>query len=156
MFQHDHDKNSLRKRLIRVFIFLAILTACSNPTPEEQETVLPGPFLPSQTESYSGILPCNDCPGIRTSLTLFPDSLAYRLTEDFSVSGEHDSTMTRSGIYQIEYGLGEDTLAVVIRLDPASNQPAFFLLLGDSALEMLDAARSPQANPIAHRLRKNR
>lgn len=145
------------KRTFSVFILSLVLFACGSDQSKQLESeFLPGPSLPTWTETFTGILPCNDCPGIRTSLTLFPDSLAYRLTEDFSVSGEQDSTMTRSGIYQIEYGLGEDTLAVVIRLDPASNQPAFFLLLGDSALEMLDAARSPQANPIAYRLRKNR
>lgn len=145
------------KRTFSVFILSLVLFACGSDQSKQLESeLLPGPSLPTLTETFTGILPCNDCPGIRTSLTLFPDSLAYRLTEDFSVSGEQDSTMTRSGIYQIEYGLGEDTLAVVIRLDPATNQPAFFLLLGDSALEMLDAARSPQANPIAHRLRKNR
>ncbi len=156
MILHNNKKSSLKKRLLGVFIYLPILTACTSPPPEDQEAVLPGPLLPSQIETYSGILPCSDCAGIHTSLSLFPDSLAYRLTEAMPDSGYRDAKKTRSGIYQIEYGLGEDSLAVVIRLDPASDQPDFFLLLGDSALEKLDAARNHQTNPIAYRLRKNR
>ena len=145
------------KRPFSFFILTIVLSACGTDQSKLPENeLLPGPSLPTVTETFTGLLPCNDCPGIRTSLTLFPDSLAYRMTENYSISGDNDSAKSRSGIFQIEYGLGEDSLAVVVRIDPTSAQPGFFLLLGDSALEKLDSTRNRQDSPLAYRLRKIR
>jgi copper homeostasis protein (lipoprotein) len=47
-----------------------LLAACSHP-PDQ-----PAP-LPTLPATYSGRLPCADCPGIRLTLTLWPDSSFY-------------------------------------------------------------------------------
>jgi uncharacterized lipoprotein NlpE involved in copper resistance len=46
------------------------------------------------TGSYSGVIPCADCPGIRYTLTLLPDSVAIRRMTYFEAKDGKDATFS--------------------------------------------------------------
>jgi hypothetical protein len=146
--------------MIRAFLFIlaaSSLFACQGGQPDpESEKILPGPGLPSATLSFQGTLPCADCSGTSTVLTLVPDSLTYHLTEQYLGRPGSEPAFSRTGPYQIEYGLGDDSLAVIYRLDPESATPVFYLQLGDTAVELLDRERRRIDSKSDYRLRMTR
>lgn len=88
--------------------------------------------------TYAGVIPCADCPGIRLTLTLFPDSTfrLRRVYEERAVVG-HDA-----GRWSVE---GQGT-RLVLRV--GSDSPERFQIVGADSLRPLDALGRPLPPPL--------
>jgi len=88
--------------------------------------------------SYTGILPCADCAGIRTSLTLYADR--YELRETYIGSRDGDRSFEKTGRVKVVRGSASDREATVYQLQAErSDPPRNFLRVSDSELRLLDA-----------------
>lgn len=87
---------------------------------------------------FQGVLPCADCPGIRTKLTLLPGPRVYVLRETYL---DHGATFTTVGRWGEEPGVLEEVpTAAVLRLDGHPDGPplAYVARTDRETLRMLD------------------
>ncbi|WP_423148616.1 copper resistance protein NlpE N-terminal domain-containing protein [Rubrolithibacter danxiaensis] len=71
-----------------------------------------------RSESYQGIIPCADCPGIKTTLKLvFGRDSTYTLSETYLERNNGKAFLTE-GSFRMEQGYDEDPNAVLIILNP--------------------------------------
>ncbi len=91
---------------------------------------------------FSGILPCADCPGIRTKLTLVSDHRLYVLRQTYLEADEgRNATYTVVGSWGEEPGaLDERPAAPVFRLAAAEGDPPQMMLtrIAVDTLRLLD------------------
>lgn len=128
-----------------------------SPPPASAPPPAPNPASPNAAESampsgegsadldrsplgvFEGTLPCADCEGIRTELTLFlqPDTFVLR---ESRLGGQGDGvTITSEGPWQAALGTEEDPDATVIQLDPEKpDTMRSFREVGGDRLELLD------------------
>lgn len=121
------------------YLALALsMTACSPPAPVAAAT----PSPEAMTMVFAGDLPCADCPGIRTELTLTRDAPysgdgKYKLVETYIDRG---ALITTTGVWGALRGDAVDPDSTVYLLDPDkpdSGRP--FLRVGrDEVLKGLD------------------
>lgn len=116
-------------------------------TPVDAETVARQATAPM--ERYGGVLPCADCSGIRTELTLYKDPLtmeprAYQMVETYlgTEGGGADSgrTVTTNGTWLETTGVPGDSIAPVVRLDGGGEPERMtaFERLNTQELRLLD------------------
>ncbi len=87
---------------------------------------------------FQGQLPCADCPGIRTKLTLLPGPRVYVLRETYL---DREGTLTTVGRWGEEPGVLEELpTAAVLRLDGQPDGPprAYLARVDRETLRMLD------------------
>lgn len=110
------------------------------PTPAPDEPLPPELTDGTPLAVFEGTLPCPDCDGVRTELTLLLEPDRYVLAETF-VGGSSDGRTARTeGSWTTVEGTPDDPDATVIRLD--SDDPAKvrnFVEAGGEQLELLDA-----------------
>ena len=91
---------------------------------------------------FSGVLPCADCPGIRTKLTLVPDHRLYVLRQTYLEADEgRNATYTTVGSWGEEPGaLDERPDAPVFRLAGGEGDPPQMMLarIAVDTLRLLD------------------
>lgn len=99
---------------------------------------------------YAGTLPCADCPGIRTELTLIGDPPApqgggtYTLKETYLGSRDGDRTFETRGRWLTLRGSADDRDATVYQLNPQpGGDPRYLQRIGDNVLRMLDRQQRP-------------
>jgi copper homeostasis protein (lipoprotein) len=148
---------------IAVLIAGAVVGGCALPGGFGTEAPATGrDVIGREPVTYSGEIPCADCPGQRLTLTLFADS-TFRL--------RHTYIDARDGKDQTFYDLGrwaraQDQGASRLRLAGGSEAPRQFLIRGSEALRMLDSegreirsrlnydlARLPKVDPVAGPMR---
>jgi copper homeostasis protein (lipoprotein) len=87
---------------------------------------------------YEGTLPCADCGGILTELTLFADGTRYGLKQTYLATKDGDNKVESSGAWTTTRGLGPDTSAVVFVIAPGTASDTMrFLVTGDKTIEVL-------------------
>ena len=90
--------------------------------------------------TYAGMLPCADCPGIDTTLTLLADN-SFRLREAYRDR------------FTIEHDIGrwaiEENGSLALR---GESEPRRFRIVGQSSLELLDLSGKPMGSPEGHTL----
>jgi uncharacterized lipoprotein NlpE involved in copper resistance len=97
---------------------------------------------------YVGTLPCADCPGIRTELSLFaPEGstglASYWLKETYLGKPAKEATFESGGGWTTQAGT-HDPKATVYRLTEArSRENRFLLKVSDDELKMLDRSARP-------------
>lgn len=140
----------MRKLFLTAAVVGLTLSACKstkeesvlNAETESQETVAEQPEAKSSIDfigSYKGVLPCADCEGIETLITLNPD-------ESFSIKqtylGKEDKPFEEIGSYEwMEDGnrlMFEDTESNIT-----------YYLVTDGKLTMLDSEGNPVEGPNA-------
>jgi copper homeostasis protein (lipoprotein) len=128
------------RRLIGALGFAAAITAagCSAGAPHARKARAPEPLV----LTFSGTLPCADCSGIATTLTLTRKAAGwaegtYRLKQTYIDRGPPRVT---TGDWTTLRGDATDDDATVYELDPDKAQGAqHFLRVGDdAALRLLD------------------
>lgn len=82
--------------------------------------------------SYTGILPCADCPGIRTRLTLMRDG-RYELATQYLDRQSQPETVTGSFSWESD--------GSTIRLDAAGNSQRYFIAADQVVMLHLDGTR---------------
>jgi len=105
----------------------------------------PGIVRSEMAVRYAGTLPCGDCRGIRTILTLHsnPAPTRYELRETYLGTRDGDLTFNASGPWSIVHGTTTDVDAVVYQLaSERPHQTRNFLKDGDHQLILLDRMRT--------------
>lgn len=149
---------------------LALLSACQNdarapetaattngaaqpaaPSVSEEEKTKAAAAVPDPAArvlgAYAGELPCADCAGIRTELTLdevtdLSKPAAYRLRETYLGAKDGEKTVESAGTYTITLGAATSKTAVVYQLNPdKSGESRLFLRVDDNRLRLLDKDR---------------
>lgn len=121
----------------------------------------PAPRTPAPGQQvmgfYVGTLPCADCSGIRTELTLLADAsgrTSYWLKESYLGKPEKDATFESGGGSQLEPA-AYDAKAQVYRLTEArSGEKRFFLKVSDDELRALDRSGKPIQSKLAFSLKR--
>ena len=102
---------------------------------------------------FEGTLPCADCAGIRTVLTLYLEPDRYVLEETYLGTRDGDRSVRSEGRWSMLQGVGDAPDATVIRIDPGKPEGVkSFLEMGGDALELLDREGHPIASDVPHRL----
>lgn len=135
-------------RSLVIVLFLGLLAACARTKPVA--TVSGGPVISTDTGAppvnrviYTGLLPCNNCKGIQTELTLNinPNNTRqlYELKQVFLGTSKGDRTFTKKGTYTTLRGTATDNESIIVQLDP--NRPRDiknYLRINDDTLRLLD------------------
>jgi uncharacterized lipoprotein NlpE involved in copper resistance len=89
--------------------------------------------------AYQGVLPCADCQGIRTELTLFEEDFTYRLVETYLGTPEGDRIFESEGVWSTVQGTAEKPDARIYQLKPAkAGESRSFLVIDDQQIRQLD------------------
>ncbi|MDO8914079.1 MAG: copper resistance protein NlpE N-terminal domain-containing protein [Phenylobacterium sp.] len=141
-----------------------LMTACSPQAAKAPEAppapvaaAAPSPDALSIT--FAGDLPCTDCPGLRTELTLTRDAPysgggTYKLVETYL---ERGAPIITTGIWGTLRGDAVDPDATVYELNPEKPEPArrHFRRVGDDeALKVLGGDRTPLPDSLPSTLKR--
>lgn len=105
------------------------------------------PALPPRPATYAGELPCADCPGIVTTLTLLPEG-TYRMRRVYrDATAAGDATFVEPGAWSLE----ANGHTLVLQSGPESTQR--FAITDPHTLDLLDHEGMPIASQANHTLR---
>jgi NlpE N-terminal domain len=120
-----------------------ILSAQTTTTPKQDSATAKSPM--QLVAQYRGVLPCADCPGIDTTLSLFansPNDLAHARYVLKSSYQERNHSFTETGAWTIVHGTPDNPDATVYQLKPKNGgQPTNFLRVSDNEILQLDSER---------------
>ena len=146
---------SMKKNFF-ITVYITFLLACNNngqlsfktgmATQKRTDTTTNAAIGPSAkilSEIYRGTLPCADCSGINTELTLqhHPNAAGgtYLLKETYvGAKSNNDSTVETKGNWTTVRGNATDPDATVIELTPDKHVEERFFILKKNKLLMLD------------------
>ncbi|PVD54134.1 hypothetical protein DC498_01725 [Terrimonas sp.] len=111
--------------------------------------------------TFEGVIPCADCGGIKTELTLYQDAAnsdnnSYTLKETYLGGKTGDTTFTSTGKWDILKGIKTDKEAVVYFLNyEEPDDSRYFLKQSDTAVLMLDKDQNIIASNLNYTLKRN-
>jgi copper homeostasis protein (lipoprotein) len=110
------------------------------------------------TERYSGMLPCADCSGIRTALTLLRDAQGapstFTMSETY-VGRPAAGNPKTSGTWTVVHGDAADKSATVYQLHGSGSAGVTSLLrVDDNTLSLLDGSLGQLPASVPHTLRR--
>jgi|GEM_PF-299292 copper homeostasis protein (lipoprotein) len=121
-------------------------TAAGAPASNASQQVL-------EQERYIGMLPCADCPGMRTELLLNHEAGhedgEYILSETYL--GRSDTPFVSQGVYTTLHGTEKDSAAVLVQLNPGKNTFMNYLRLNDFTLAFCGKDEIPPQPGGSHR-----
>jgi hypothetical protein len=119
-----------------------LLSAQTTTTPKQDSATKSPIQLVAQ---YHGVLPCADCPGIDTTLSLLANATndlvhtRYVLKSSYQ---ERNNTFTETGTWSVVHGMPGNPDAIVYQLKPKNGgQPTNFLRVSDNEILQLDSER---------------
>jgi len=110
--------------------------------------------------TFAGTLPCADCAGIRTTLTLYVEQPSgkparYELSETYLQTRDGDRVFSKKGRWTLLRGTASDPDAIVYQLDYDQPKTArSFLKVGDHELRLLDRMQNEISTPAPHSLQR--
>jgi len=138
------------RQLLILFTLLFIVTSCqqklANTATAEDSTHTASNAADKNWVSYSGTLPCADCNGIVTVLSLYQPTgpsadLLFKLEETYKgMQSGKDVTLHSEGSYGILQGITATPNVSIIQLNPEKDKALqrFFQRISDNELKMLD------------------
>lgn len=120
----------------------------------------PDPSHSSLVGVYEGVLPCGDCGGIKTELTLYQDPAnsdnnSYTLKETYLGGKTGDTSFTSNGKWDVLKGIKTDASAAVYFLNyDRPDDSRYFLKKGDTTILMLDKEQNIIQSSLNYTLRK--
>jgi copper homeostasis protein (lipoprotein) len=136
-------------RNIIIICFILVLTACTGN--QKNKNGSSGNQVQSPENNsitvYEGTLPCADCKGIQTTLTLFQNKLknqcSYKLHEVY-LGQNSDKTFDTYGKWVALKGTQEDPTAIVYQLsvqneDPEDSDVINYLVVDKNTIKMIDS-----------------
>ena len=132
-----------RHGLVPVLLIMTVLAGCQSrlapPVTSAADHVAPAVSVKKIFAAYEGVLPCADCQGIRTELTLFEEDLTYRLVETYLGTPDGDRTFESDGTWSTVQGAADQPDAEVYRLNSGkSAEVRNFLVVDDRQIRQLD------------------
>jgi len=153
----------IEMRPLALVLGLALLSACSQPAAPAKPPPAPAAAKPAEISgviTFEGVLPCADCPGLKTELVLTPKGEGwaegtYRLTETYL---ERGGPMVTTGDWTTLRGDASDPDATVYQLDPdkPEGRRAFLRVGQDEALRILDGDMKTLPPGLPDRLERKR
>jgi copper homeostasis protein (lipoprotein) len=132
------------------------LSAQSTTTPKQDSATAKSPM--QLVGQYRGVLPCADCPGIDTTLSLLansPNDVAHARYVLKSSYQERNNTFTETGTWTIVHGTPDNPAATVYQLKPENGgQPTNFLRVSDNEILQLDSERRRVDSKLNFSLKK--
>ena len=154
----------MKVRTIAALLFAAAIAGgCVQPGSIGPEAPATGrDVIGREPVTYSGEIPCADCPGRRQTLTLFTDS-TFRLRQSY-IDAKDGKERT---LYDLgRWARAQDQGANRLRLAGGAKAPLQYLIRGDDALRLLDSEgreirsqlnydlkRLPKVDPVAGPMR---
>lgn len=133
-----------REGAAAVLLMTAVLVGCQEgrvapPVTSADDHLAPAVTVKKILALYEGILPCADCQGIRTKLTLFDEDFTYRLVEVYLGTPDGDRTVESGGTWTTLQGTGEYPTGTIYRLNPGKPEDVrSFLVVNEAEIEQLD------------------
>ena len=109
-------------------------------------------------DTYSGLLPCADCTGIRVQLTLLGkrNATAYRLHEIYVGTPDGDKTVDSEGKAAVVSGYEANPTATVYALNPEETEHTrYFLRVDDGHLRMLSGSKQEISSRLNYTLTRD-
>jgi copper homeostasis protein (lipoprotein) len=130
------------------FILIIVLAACSANKKNKNGTSDNQVVLPDNNSVtiYEGTLPCADCNGIKTTLTLFQNKsknqYTYKLHEVY-LGKDSNKTFDTYGKWNALKGTQEDPKAIVYQLsiqneDPEDSDVINYLVIDNNTIKLID------------------
>lgn len=131
----------MKKTLLAGFASVALLAGCQSQQPVEEEPVVINPT--AQKVVYSGMLPCADCSGIRTTLTLYRDQFdaptRFQLREEYLQGSSVGLTAVERGDWSQEIRVKDDRQMELYTINPETpDAKRQYLRDAVNAVEQLD------------------
>jgi hypothetical protein len=101
-------------------------------------------------KNFSGILPCKDCDGINSLLTLHQDS-SFQFAESKNGAANQDSLIERNGKYIIDTLYERNILTLKFK----DGSFKFFQFYGDTAIQLLNSEKKKLETDQNTFLKKN-
>ena len=139
----------------KIFLLLALpvmLAACQAPTaPTHEASTMVDTHHTAENSldwagRYTGLLPCADCEGIQTQLTLHADK-TYVLEEHYVKNGRASHPSSQTGRFQFDA-----SHPALIRLDDSTHQRVYFI--GEGYAEARDAQGNKISSQLNYRLQQ--
>ena len=135
-------------RNLTFFIFIILLTACSGNSNNKNASANNQIHLPDNNSVlvFEGTLPCADCNGIETTLTLYHNKIknqsTYKLREVYLYQN-NDKTFDTYGNWNALKGTQQDPNAIVYQLavqneDPEDPDVINYLVVDKNTLMLID------------------
>jgi len=135
-------------RNLTFFIFIILLTACSGNSNNKNASANNQIHLPDSNSVlvFEGTLPCADCNGIKTTLTLYHNKIknqtTYKLREVYLYQN-NDKTFDTYGNWNALKGTQQDPNAIVYQLavqneDPEDPDVINYLVVDKRTLMLID------------------
>ncbi|HEV8577440.1 MAG TPA: copper resistance protein NlpE [Thermoanaerobaculia bacterium] len=131
------------RAIFPILLTAGLLAACQGrvapPVTSASDQVAPPVSVKKILAVYEGVLPCADCQGVRTVLTLFDDDSTYKLVETYLGALDNKRTVESDGRWTLRRPLRRDPEATVYQLDP--DQPdkvRSFLVVDEEQIRQLD------------------
>ena len=127
-------------RVAAALLALGALVGCAGSGGDSPPTPASGVLL----GTYTGILPCADCAGIRTDISLYSEQPAgeptrYALRETYIGTRQGDRTVETTGRLTVKRGSASEPDATVYQLDSGKpDAQRNFVRVGDNELRLLD------------------
>ncbi len=110
-------------------------------------------IIEESSQFFSGVLPCADCKGILTEITLNSDSLTYHIQQTYQGKDTGDTILTGTGSYVRNLSAGD--ASIIYQLNASRpDDVRYFKAKGDSALIMLDKQQKEIKSSLNYRLVK--
>jgi copper homeostasis protein (lipoprotein) len=146
------------KKLFMLMAAPVLLAACQSdvrPAMQAPADTLAADSTATVRAVYTGTLPCADCAGILTRLTLYTD-MTYAVKETYQGKGRPNTTEAK-GSFNEEKGFEDDADAAVIVLNYGKpGQERYFLRLTarPGELQMLDKSRQQIKSTLNYTLKE--
>lgn len=151
-----------RRRALPALLLLVALAGCQGsrlapPVTSVSDRVAPAVSVKKVLAVYEGVLPCADCQGIRTELTLFDEDFTYKLVETYLGMPDGDRTLSSDGDWTTLRGTAGQPDATVYQLNPGEPEKVRnFLVLDEGQIQQLDGDGRENESRLGYRLtRKN-
>ena len=115
-------------------------------TPEPSKQTSPQDTQMVQSKVYHGILPCADCSGLDTTLTLSPDN-TYSLSEVYQGKND-DNPFVTHGRWEEQAGTPRDPEAKIYVLTAGNGSQTFYGITNETEITMLDQDKNPIDAPF--------
>jgi uncharacterized lipoprotein NlpE involved in copper resistance len=112
--------------------------SCNNGKDEKADNAIPQKSSTNFSGTFSGLIPCADCPGIEVTLSFSPDSSFI----ESMIYQERSSSFKDSGQWI------KDGKMIKVRYNNKKASPHYFLIKSDSIIAWLDADKKEIEGPL--------